>query len=53
MAGVVVAVAVAQLLAAVFPGTPFPQDNHVARELYKLEAAFFTGNTKFQTLKGL
>jgi predicted helicase len=38
---------------AVFPGTTFHEDNNVARELHKLEATFFTGNTKFQTLKGL
>ncbi len=42
-----------EIFAAVFPGTPFHQDNNVARELYKLEASFFTGNTKFQALKGL
>ncbi len=42
-----------EIFAAVFPGTPFHQDNNVARELYKLEGTFFTGNTKFQTLKGL
>jgi predicted helicase len=42
-----------EIFAAVFPATPFHQDNNVARELYKLEATFFTGNTKFQTLKGL
>lgn len=42
-----------EIFAAVFPGTPFHQDNNVARELYKLERTFFTGNTKFQTLKGL
>lgn len=38
---------------AVFPGTTFHDDNNVARELHKLEATFFVGNTKFQTLKGL
>ena len=38
---------------AVFPGTPFHRDNNVARELYKLEATFFKGDTKFQTLKGM
>jgi predicted helicase len=38
---------------AVFPGTTFHEDNNVARELHKLEATFFTGNTKFQTLRGL
>ncbi len=42
-----------EIFVSVFPGTPFHQDNNVARELYKLEATFFTGNTKFQTLKGL
>ncbi len=41
------------IFAAVFSGTPFHQDNNVARELYKLEDTFFTGNTKFQTLKAL
>jgi predicted helicase len=42
-----------EIFVAVFPGTRLHQDNNVARELYKLEATFFTGNTKFQTLKGL
>ncbi|HYU33452.1 MAG TPA: type ISP restriction/modification enzyme [Thermoanaerobaculia bacterium] len=42
-----------EIFVSVFPNTPFHQDNNVARELYKLEATFFTGNTKFQTLKGL
>lgn len=42
-----------EVFAAVFPGTTFHEDNNVARELHKLEATFFTGNTKFQTLKGL
>lgn len=42
-----------EIFVSVFPSTPFHQDNNVARELYKLEATFFTGNTKFQTLKGL
>ncbi|HEX5719961.1 MAG TPA: type ISP restriction/modification enzyme, partial [Thermoanaerobaculia bacterium] len=41
------------IFVAVFPGTPFHQDNNVARELYKLEATFFIGNTKYQTLRGL
>ncbi|MDP2827379.1 MAG: type ISP restriction/modification enzyme, partial [Sulfuricellaceae bacterium] len=31
----------------------FHQHNNVARELYALEAEFFTGNLKKQTLKGL
>jgi len=42
-----------EVFAAVFPGTPFHQDNNVARELYKLEATFFKGDTKYQTLKGM
>jgi len=42
-----------EIFAAVFPGTPFHRDNNVARELYRLEDTFFTGNTKFRTLKGL
>ena len=42
-----------EVFEAVFPGTTYHEDNNVARELHKLEATFFTGNTKFQTLKGL
>jgi predicted helicase len=42
-----------EIFSAVFPGTSFHKDNNVARELYKLEGTFFTGNTKFKTLKGL
>ncbi len=42
-----------ELFAAVFPGTNYHEDNSVARELHKLEASFFTGNTKHQTLKVL
>ena len=42
-----------EVFAAVFPGTSYHEDNNVARELHKLEATFFTGNTRFQTLKGL
>jgi hypothetical protein len=42
-----------ELFAAVFPGTNYHEDNNIARELHKLEATFFTGNTKHQTLKGL
>ena len=42
-----------EIFAAVFPGTEFHKDNNVARELYLLEATFFTGNTKYATLKGL
>lgn len=42
-----------ELFTAVFPGTPFHQDNNVARELYKLESTFFVGNTKFSALKAL
>jgi len=42
-----------EIFAAVFPGTAFHNDNNVARELYRLEGTFFTGNTKFRTLKAL
>jgi predicted helicase len=42
-----------EVFSAVFPGTTYHEDNSVARELHKLEATFFTGNTKHQTLKGL
>lgn len=42
-----------EVFTAVFPGTTYHEDNSVARELHKLEATFFTGNTKHQTLKGL
>ena len=42
-----------EIFSVVFPGTPFHHDNNIARKLYKLEATFFTGNTKFQTLKAL
>jgi predicted helicase len=42
-----------EVFEAVFPGTNYHEDNSVARELYKLEATFFTGNAKHQTLKGL
>jgi len=42
-----------EVFAAVFPGTTYHADNNIARELHKLEETFFTGNTRFQTLKGL
>jgi len=42
-----------EVFAAVFPGTTYHEDNSVARELHKLEATFFTGDTKHQTLKSL
>jgi len=42
-----------EVFAAVFPGTNYHEDNNIACELHKLEATFFTGNTKHQTLKGL
>jgi predicted helicase len=42
-----------ELFTAVFPGTEYHKDNNVARELFKLESTFFTGNTKHQTLKAL
>jgi predicted helicase len=42
-----------EIFQAVFPGTTYHEDNNVAVELHKLEATFFTGNTKHQTLKAL
>lgn len=42
-----------KLFTAVFPGTEYHKDNNIARELFKLESTFFTGNTKHQTLRGL
>ncbi len=42
-----------ELFVSVYPGTSFHRDNNIARELYKLEATFFVGNTKFKTLKAL
>lgn len=42
-----------EVFAAVFPGATYHEANNVALELHKLEATFFTGNTKHQTLKGL
>ncbi|OGA22200.1 MAG: DNA methyltransferase [Betaproteobacteria bacterium RIFCSPLOWO2_02_FULL_67_19] len=42
-----------EVFAAVFPGTTYHEDNSVARELHKLEATFFTGNARHQTLQGL
>jgi len=42
-----------EIFAKVFDESDFHQHNNVARELYALEAEFFTGNLKKQTLKGL
>lgn len=42
-----------EVFSAVFPNTNYHEDNNIAGELFKLEATFFTGNTKHQTLKGL
>ena len=42
-----------EIFATVFPNTSFHRENNIARELYKLENTFFTGNTKFQSLKAL
>ncbi len=42
-----------EIFATVFPNTSFHRENNIARELYKLESTFFTGNTKFQALKAL
>ena len=42
-----------EIFAKVFDDSEFHQHNNVARELYALEGAFFTGALKKQTLKGL
>ena len=42
-----------EIFAKVFDDSDFHQKNNVARELYALEAEFFTGNLKKKTLKGL
>ena len=42
-----------EIFAKVFDDSDFHQHNNVARELYALESAFFTGSLKKQTLKGL
>ena len=42
-----------EIFAKVFDDSDFHQHNNVARELYRLEAAFFTGALKKKTLKGL
>ena len=42
-----------EIFANVFNDSDFHQHNNVARELYALEAAFFTGALKKNTLKGL
>ena len=42
-----------EIFALVFPGSNYHEDNNIARELYKLEHTFFTGNTKHQTLRAL
>ncbi len=42
-----------EIFAKVFDDADFHRQNNVARALYALEAAFFTGALKKQTLKGL
>jgi predicted helicase len=42
-----------EIFAKVFDDSDFHQHNNVARELYALEAEFFTGSLKKDTLKGL
>ncbi len=42
-----------EIFAKVFDESDFHQHNNVARALYALEAEFFTGSLKKQTLKGL
>ena len=40
-----------EIFATVFPNSSFHRENNIARELYKMESIFFTGNTKSQSLK--
>ena len=42
-----------EIFSKVFDDSDFHQHNNIARELYALEGAFFTGALKRQTLKGL
>ena len=42
-----------EIFSKVFDDSDFHQHNNVARELYALESAFFTGALKRKTLKGL
>ena len=42
-----------EIFSKVFDESDFHRQNNVARELYELEATFFTGNLKRSTLKGL
>ena len=42
-----------EIFAKVFDDSNFHQHNNVARELYALEGAFFTGALKKKTLQGL
>ncbi len=42
-----------EIFSKVFDDSDFHRHNNVARELYELEATFFTGNLKRSTLKGL
>ncbi len=42
-----------EIFAHVFKEGDFHRENNIARELYRLEGAFFTGAVKRETLKGL
>lgn len=42
-----------EIFSKVFDESDFHRQNNVARELYELEATFFTGDLKKRTLKGL
>ena len=42
-----------EIFAHVFDQGDFHRDNNIAKELYALEAKFFTGPVKRETLKGL
>lgn len=42
-----------EIFAHVFDNSDFHRENNIAKELYALEAKFFTGQVKRETLKGL
>ena len=42
-----------EIFTQVFDGGQFHRENNIAKELFKLEAAFFTGAVKWETLKAM
>jgi predicted helicase len=42
-----------EIFTQVFDGGQFHRENNIAKELFKLEAAFFTGEVKWETLKAM